>query len=55
MTCAEADIFQPLRYGERLHDPWQGSTFVPLNQAGHFLQEDRPDKVAAEIAKFLDP
>jgi 2-hydroxymuconate-semialdehyde hydrolase len=49
----ERDIFQPLRYGERLHELWKGSTLVPLGQAGHFLQEDRPDKIAAEIAAFL--
>jgi 2-hydroxymuconate-semialdehyde hydrolase len=49
----ERDVFQPIHYGERLHELWQDSTLVPIGQAGHFLQEDRPDKIAAEIAAFL--
>jgi 2-hydroxymuconate-semialdehyde hydrolase len=49
----ERDIFQPLRYGERLHDLWPNSTFIPIPQAGHFLQEDQPDRIAAEIRTFL--
>jgi pimeloyl-ACP methyl ester carboxylesterase len=49
----EEDPYQPIAHGRRLHDLWRGSTFVPIAKASHFLQEDRPERVAAEIQAFL--
>jgi pimeloyl-ACP methyl ester carboxylesterase len=49
----EDDVFQPIRHGRRLHELWGGSTFVPIAQAGHFLQEDQPARLAGEIDRFL--
>lgn len=49
----ESDLYQPIEWGRRLHELWKGSTFVPIAEAGHFLQEDQPARIAAEIEAFL--
>jgi pimeloyl-ACP methyl ester carboxylesterase len=49
----EEDPYQPIEWGRRLHDLWKGSTFVQIAEAGHFLQEDQPARIAGEIEAFL--
>ncbi|MCI0656493.1 MAG: alpha/beta fold hydrolase, partial [Acidobacteria bacterium] len=51
---AEEDGFQPIGEGVELHRAWGFSRFKRLGQAGHFLQEDAPEAVAGEIARFLE-
>jgi haloalkane dehalogenase len=47
------DEFAPLRGGYRFHKQIPGASMVVLEEAGHFLMEDQPDRVAGEISGFL--
>ena len=47
------DEFAPVGGAHRFHKQLPGSKLVVLDDAGHFLQEDAPERVAAEIAGFL--
>lgn len=49
----EADRVRPASYGRRLADGIPGATFVTVADAGHLLPQDRPERVAEEIAGFL--
>lgn len=50
---AEGDRFQPIAEGRRLHETLRGSRFVPIPEAGHFLQEDQPERIVREIEGFV--
>lgn len=50
---AENDVFQPIRLGRRLCGLWSGTSLVPIADAGHFLQEDQPGRIAEELSRFL--
>jgi pimeloyl-ACP methyl ester carboxylesterase len=36
-------------------EAWPDAPVVPLADAGHFPQDDRPDAVLAAIERFLSP
>jgi pimeloyl-ACP methyl ester carboxylesterase len=47
------DEFAPVAGGYRFQKEIPGSKLVVLDEAGHFLMEDEPDRVAGEIVSFL--
>jgi pimeloyl-ACP methyl ester carboxylesterase len=47
------DVFQPIRLGRRLCGLWSGTELVPIEKAGHFLQEDQPERIAEELSRFF--
>jgi haloalkane dehalogenase len=47
------DEFAPVAGAYRFHKEIPGSTLVVLDEAGHFLMEDDPDRVTREIGEFL--
>jgi haloalkane dehalogenase len=47
------DQFAPVGGGYRFQKQIPGSRLVVLEDAGHFLMEDEPDRVADEISGFL--
>ena len=47
------DEFAPVSGGQRFQKEIPGAELVVLDHAGHFLQEDEPERVAQEIAGFL--
>ena len=47
------DLFQPIRYGERLAAAMRLARFEKIEQAGHFLPEDEPAIVAGLIGDFV--
>lgn len=49
----EKDEFAPLAGGRRLNEEIPGSELVVIEKAGHFLADDDPQRVAGEIAGFL--
>jgi pimeloyl-ACP methyl ester carboxylesterase len=49
----EGDPYHSTAYGRRVASDIVGSTFVPVPDAGHFLPEDRPERVAEEVAAFV--
>ncbi|MCA1825209.1 MAG: alpha/beta fold hydrolase [Mycobacteriales bacterium] len=50
---AEEDVWESAAYGRRVADELTGAAWVPIADAGHFLPEDRPERVAEEIEAFL--
>ncbi len=50
---ADDDAYQPLRAGQEFFDSMSSGKFVHIADAGHFLQEDQPQRVAQEIRTFL--
>lgn len=49
----EGDPFHSPAYGRRVASDIPGSTYVLISDAGHFLPEDRPERVAEEVAAFV--
>jgi pimeloyl-ACP methyl ester carboxylesterase len=49
----EADPWHGPAYGRRLADDIPGARWVCVPDAGHFLPEDRPERVAEEVEGFL--
>ncbi|HVE62421.1 MAG TPA: alpha/beta hydrolase [Mycobacteriales bacterium] len=49
----DEDAWHGPAYGRRLAADIPGSCWVPVPDAGHLLPEDRPERVAEEIAGFL--
>ena len=47
------DLWQPVSYAERLCGDIPGAELSILANAGHFLPEDAPDALTAEILAFL--
>jgi pimeloyl-ACP methyl ester carboxylesterase len=47
-----ADPYQDVRYGQRLAGAMRRARLV-VEQAGHFIQEDRPEEVALLIGNFV--
>jgi haloalkane dehalogenase len=47
------DQFAPVRGGYRFQKQIPGASMVVLEDAGHFLMEDQPDRVNREISAFL--
>jgi pimeloyl-ACP methyl ester carboxylesterase len=47
------DVFQPIRYGERLAAAMPLARFEKIEQAGHFLPEDEPAIIARLIGDFV--
>jgi 2-hydroxymuconate-semialdehyde hydrolase len=50
---AEQDAWFSTAYGRRVAGDLPGASYVEVADAGHFLPEDRPERVAEEIAGFL--
>lgn len=46
------DVFQPIAYGERLAAALTNGRFVRVADAGHFLPEDEPERLAELIFAF---
>jgi haloalkane dehalogenase len=54
VAFSDSDPIFPLRAGERLAERIPGATdFVPVENASHFLQEDRGEFIADQIVRFL--
>lgn len=51
----EQDRWQPVSYAHRLAADIPGAELVVVEGGGHFLMEDVPDRVAAEVVDFLAP
>lgn len=49
----ELDRWQPVSYGERLGREIPGAELVTVPGGGHFLMEDRPERVVEEIHRLL--
>jgi pimeloyl-ACP methyl ester carboxylesterase len=47
-----ADPYQDVRYGERLAGAMRRARLV-VEEAGHFIQEDRPEEVALLVRNFV--
>ena len=50
---AEQDAWFSPAYGRRVAGELRGASYVEVADAGHFLPEDRPERVAEEIEGFL--
>ena len=50
---AEHDVWHGGAYGRRLAASIPGARYVCVADAGHFLPEDRPERVAEELTAFL--
>src|SRR5690606_25099310 len=50
---AQNDRYQPPAEGQRLFDLFNAAKLVNLAGAGHFLQEDQPERIVTEIRKYL--
>ncbi|HVF06893.1 MAG TPA: alpha/beta fold hydrolase [Frankiaceae bacterium] len=50
---AEEDAYLSPAIGRRVAGELPGASYVEIGGAGHFLPEDRPERVAEEIAAFL--
>jgi haloalkane dehalogenase len=53
MVWGVKDQFAPVAGGHRFQKEIPGSRLVVLEDAGHFLMEDQPERVAGEIRDFL--
>jgi haloalkane dehalogenase len=49
----EDDAFAPVAGAHRFKKEIPHAELVVLEDAGHFLQEDDPERVAAEIGRWL--
>ena len=49
------DPYQKIEYGRRLAKTMQLASLEVCADGGHFLPEDRPDRVAVQIRAFLLP
>lgn len=47
------DRYFPFRTARTLHKDIQGSTLVGIDNAGHFLQEEKPEQIASALLDFL--
>lgn len=47
------DTFQPLPYGQRLAKAMPNAELEVIEEAGHFLPEDTPDRLAQLIIRFV--
>lgn len=50
---ADQDAWFSTAYGRRVAGELRGASFVEVTDAGHFLPEDRPERVAEEVEGFL--
>jgi pimeloyl-ACP methyl ester carboxylesterase len=46
------DRLTPPKYGRFLAEQIPGAEYVPIENAGHMLAQERPDEVAKSIADF---
>lgn len=53
LIYGEHDVSTPPNWGRLLHEHIQGSTFELLGNAGHFVYQDQPEKVAQLVEDFL--
>ena len=49
------DVYLSAEIAHRLHREIPGSRLVEIPEAGHFLQEDQPERLIAELEAFLGP
>lgn len=49
------DVYLSAEIAHRLHREIPGSRLVEISEAGHFIQEDQPDRLVAELEVFLRP
>ncbi len=49
------DVYLSAEIAHRLHREIPGSRLVEIPEAGHFIQEDQPDRLVAELEAFLRP
>jgi pimeloyl-ACP methyl ester carboxylesterase len=53
IVWGKEDVYQPIRYGERLAAAMPRAEFHAFAGAGHFLPEDAPDRLSGLIVDFL--
>ena len=49
----ENDEFAPVGGAHRFHKEIPGSKLVLVEDAGHFVYEDAPERCASEVIRFL--
>ena len=54
VVWGEDDPWIPLATGRRLHESIPGSMFHPVAGAGHLVQLEKPDEVAAALLAFFE-
>lgn len=50
----EADVYLSASISEKLHSEIPNSMLVKIEQAGHFIQEDEPEKISTVILNFIN-
>ncbi len=50
----EDDVFQPIKYGERLAWDIPQARLVRIEGARHFVMLDRPEEIAEHVSSFLE-
>lgn len=50
----EADVYLSSSISEKLHSEIPNSQLVKIETAGHFMQEDEPEKISAFILNFFE-
>jgi haloalkane dehalogenase len=50
----ETDVFAPVAGAHRFHKEIPGSELVSVEEIGHFVYEDAPERCAEEIVSFLE-
>lgn len=53
LIYGDKDTATPVRYGERLRDLIPGSSLTVLNDCGHFILHEQPEKATTAIVEFL--
>jgi pimeloyl-ACP methyl ester carboxylesterase len=53
IISATEDILTPVKYGEYLNRKIQGSEFYVINDAGHFMMQEKPDEFNRVLLEFL--
>ena len=50
----EADVYLSASISEKLHSEIPNSMLVKIETAGHFMQEDEPEKISSSILNFIN-
>lgn len=53
LLWGENDLWIPLEKGNQLNQKIKNSTFIPVSEAGHLVQEDQPALLISYILKFM--
>jgi len=54
VISATEDVLIPVKYGQYLHEKIQGSRFHIIENAGHFMMQEKPEEFNRVLVEFLD-